>query len=60
MPRDTRHRDRVLAVLVTTRQCDSKDLRGSDGVIVEHLIEVSHSEEQDGVRVLILNLGILV
>ena len=44
----------------TARQRDAKDLGRGDGVVTEGLVEVPHTEEEDRVGVLALDLLILL
>ena len=47
------HRDRTAtAVLRPRRQGQLEGARGDEGILVEHLVEVAHAEEDEGVGVL--------
>ena len=43
-----------------TRQRDPQNLRSDNGIIAERLIEVPHTEEEQGIRVLAFKLQILL
>ena len=45
--------------LVPRRQRDLQDLGRRNRVLVEHLVEIAHAEQQDRVKVLTLDLAVL-
>ena len=55
VPRNPGHRNRVVGGFVAAGEGDPEDFGGENGVIVEHLVEVTHAEEQHSVRVLLLD-----
>jgi hypothetical protein len=60
MMRHATHRDPVAAgVLGARRQREVERARRREGVFVEHLVEVAHPEEDDGVAVLALGFEVL-
>jgi hypothetical protein len=59
MVRKTAERDGVLPVLVPRRKRDLKHTGGDHGIFEEHLIEVTHPEEDDTIGVALLHLYVL-
>jgi hypothetical protein len=58
--RDAAHRDAVAAgVLRTRREREIEGARRRERVLVEHLVEIAHPEEHDGVAVLPLGVEVL-
>ena len=60
MKRDTAHRDAAAVGLLRSR--GERQLQGTrrhQGVFIEHLVEVAHAKEQDGVFVLFLGVEVL-
>src|SRR3989442_6898574 len=55
MVRNAAHRDRLIAVLVTGRQCDFQLAGSGDGVFKEELVKVAQPEEQERVRHFLLD-----
>ena len=49
----------AVGVLRSGRQRQLERARGDEGVLVEHLVEVAHAEEHDGIAMLLLRVEIL-
>src|SRR5712692_5046806 len=56
---DAAQRHLIGLVLVARGQCDLEQARTLDRVLVEHFVEVSDPEEEDGVRISLLDLPVL-
>ena len=56
---EPRHGDGIGLVLVAARELEVQEAGGEDGVLVEHLVEVAHAEEEDGVGLDCLRLRVL-
>ena len=53
--RDTRHRDRLSSLLLTTGgEGDPEEFGRALGILVEHLVEIPHAEEEDLLGMLLL------
>jgi hypothetical protein len=50
------HRHRHLLLLVTRRQRQVEELRRLDGIIEEHLVEVTEPKKQDAVGIALFDL----
>ena len=58
--RHAAHRDAAaVGVLGSRGERELERARGDEGVLVEHLVEVAHAEEQDRVAMLLLGVQIL-
>ncbi len=60
MMRHTGERNRVLAPFVSGRQSKTKNTRGDLGIVEEHLVEITHAEEQYRVALLRLDRRVLL
>jgi hypothetical protein len=60
MKRDAAHRDAVAARILRARgQREIEGARPHERVLIEHLVEVAHAEEDDRVAVLALRVQVL-
>ena len=57
--RNTAERDAILFPFIPLGQGDIQFLRTNLGIFKKHFIEVSHSEEEEGIRILALDLKVL-
>ncbi len=58
--RDTAHGCPLRLAAVAPRQCQFQLTGCEFGIVVEHFIEISEAEKQDGIRVLLLQIKILL
>ena len=57
---DAAHRNAAaVGVLRTRRQRDLEGTRGHERVLIEHLVEIPHAEQQDRIAILLLGVQIL-
>ena len=58
--RDAAHRDpAAIRILRSRGERDLERARGDEGVFVEHLVEVAHPEEEDGIAMQLLDVQVL-
>ena len=55
VPWNPSHGNRIVGGFVAAGKGDSEDFGSEDGIVMEHLVEVAHAEEQHRVRVFLLD-----